>query len=204
MLNIKKDPVFITKVCLIIIAGVFAVSIVGSIFSPRVQAQAAPSSGDAPSWDNPDGIIPGSKGLPKVELLSFLEKMAKTTGIYKFIYGGAEGKYFREEVTPGNESIKIFGWMDMLMILVGFVIIYLGAAKGFEPLLLIPIGFGTVFANIPNAGMGLAPHGFLHIIYEGGVGNEFFPLIIFIGIGALTDFGPLIANPKTALLGAAA
>ncbi len=71
-------------------------------------------------------------------------------------------------------------------------------------MLLIPIGFGTVFVNIPIAGMGAAPHGFLHIIYESGVGNEFFPLIIFIGIGALTDFGPLIANPKTAFLGAAA
>ncbi|MDR0399706.1 MAG: sodium ion-translocating decarboxylase subunit beta, partial [Treponema sp.] len=57
---------------------------------------------------------------------------------------------------------------------------------------------------IPFAGMGDAPHGMLHIIYEGGVGNEFFPMLIFMGIGAMTDFGPLIANPKTALLGAAA
>ncbi|MFA6507755.1 MAG: sodium ion-translocating decarboxylase subunit beta, partial [Treponemataceae bacterium] len=66
-----------------------------------------------------------------------------------------------------------------------------------------PIGFGTVFVNVPFGGMGDA-HGFLDIIYQAGVGNEFFPLIIFMGIGALTDFGPLIANPKTALLGAAA
>jgi oxaloacetate decarboxylase beta subunit len=90
------------------------------------------------------------------------------------------------------------------MVAVGFLIIYLGAVKNFEPLLLIPIGFGTVFVNIPFAGMGEAPHGMLNIIYEGGVGNEFFPMIIFMGIGAMTDFGPLIANPKTAILGAAA
>jgi oxaloacetate decarboxylase beta subunit len=101
------------------------------------------------------------------------------------------------------------------MVLVGLLIIYLGAAKGFEPLLLVPIGFGVVFANIPFAGMAdqgvwndtlkIWEHqGFLNIIYNAGVGNEFFPLLIFIGIGAMTDFGPLIANPKTAVLGAAA
>jgi oxaloacetate decarboxylase beta subunit len=95
--------------------------------------------------------------------------------------------------------------------------VWLGVAKGFEPLLLVPIGFGTIFVNIPFAGTG-APgnpdtllelgyregQGFLDIIYTSGVGNEFFPLLIFMGIGAMTDFGPLIANPKTALLGAAA
>jgi oxaloacetate decarboxylase beta subunit len=101
------------------------------------------------------------------------------------------------------------------MVIVGFVVVYLGAAKGFEPILLVPIGFGIIFVNIPGAGMGspgvwneqlhiFEHQGFLNIIYNAGVGNEFFPLIIFIGIGAMTDFGPLIANPKTALLGAAA
>ena len=101
------------------------------------------------------------------------------------------------------------------MVAVGFLIVYLGAVKGFEPLLLIPIGFGTIFVNIPFAGIGdpgvwneaekiFEHQGFLDIIYKSGVGNEFFPLFIFMGIGAMTDFGPLIANPKTALLGAAA
>ena len=90
------------------------------------------------------------------------------------------------------------------MMAIGFLIIYLGAAKGFEPLLLIPIGFGTVFVNIPGAGMYNEHSGMLRIIYEAGVGNEFFPMLIFMGIGAMTDFGPLIANPKTALLGGAA
>ncbi|QTQ15162.1 sodium ion-translocating decarboxylase subunit beta [Treponema parvum] len=96
------------------------------------------------------------------------------------------------------------GWQKLAMIAIGFLIVYLGAARGFEPLLLIPIGFGTILVNIPGAGMGDAPHGMLHIIYSSGVGNEFFPMLIFMGIGAMTDFGPLIANPKLALLGGAA
>ncbi|MDE7382293.1 MAG: sodium ion-translocating decarboxylase subunit beta, partial [Treponemataceae bacterium] len=95
-------------------------------------------------------------------------------------------------------------WQKIIMLAIGFLIVYLGAARGFEPLLLIPIGFGTILVNIPGAGMGDAPHGMLHIIYSAGVGNEFFPMLIFMGIGAMTDFGPLIANPKMALLGGAA
>jgi len=101
----------------------------------------------------------------------------------------------------------VYGWQKLIMIIVALIIIYLGAAKNFEPLLLIPIGFGALFVNIPFAGAWVDSSGhpgFLKIIYDAGVGNEFFPLIIFMGIGAMTDFGPLIANPKTALLGAAA
>ncbi|MBD5433902.1 MAG: sodium ion-translocating decarboxylase subunit beta [Treponema sp.] len=101
-------------------------------------------------------------------------------------------------------DIIVPGWQKLLMIAIGFLIVYLGAGRGFEPLLLIPIGFGTILVNIPGAGMGDAPHGMLHIIYSAGVGNEFFPMLIFMGIGAMTDFGPLIANPKMALLGGAA
>ena len=96
------------------------------------------------------------------------------------------------------------GWQSLLMMLVGFLIVYLGAGRGFEPLLLIPIGFGTILVNAVGAGMGNLPDGMLAIIYKAGVGNEFFPMLIFMGIGAMTDFGPLIANPKTALLGGAA
>jgi oxaloacetate decarboxylase beta subunit len=145
-----------------------------------------------------DGIIPNSQELPRVSVGSFLRNIAETTGIYAFITDKIQEK------TPAGLPIMVFGWQEFLMVAVGFLIIYLGAVKNFEPLLLIPIGFGTVFVNIPFAGMGEAPHGMLHIIYEGGVGNEFFPMMIFMGIGAMTDFGPLIANPKTALLGAAA
>jgi len=197
MLNNQKDPVFIAKVCLLIVLGAFVVSFASSAFSPRAQAQSVAAEA-SPSWKNPDGKIPNSDGIPKISLGTFLHNIAETTGIYAFLTNAVV------EETPGGKPITVFGWMELLMVAVGFLIVYLGAAKNFEPLLLIPIGFGTIFVNIPFAGMGDPPHGFLHVIYESGVGNEFFPLIIFIGIGAMTDFGPLIANPKTALLGAAA
>lgn len=89
------------------------------------------------------------------------------------------------------------------MILVAFLLFYLAIAKGFEPLLLIPMGFGGLLANIPIADIAGAS-GFLGIIYDAGIANGLFPLIIFMGVGAMTDFGPLLANPKTALLGGAA
>ncbi len=93
------------------------------------------------------------------------------------------------------------GQAVMLMVCLG--LIYLAIRKGFEPLLLLPIGFGGLLANVPVADIG-GPDGFLGIIYYMGVSNGLFPLLIFMGVGALTDFGPLLANPKTALLGAAA
>jgi oxaloacetate decarboxylase beta subunit len=91
----------------------------------------------------------------------------------------------------------------IIMILIVFILFYLAIAKGFEPLLLIPIAFGGLLANIPLAHM-TGPHGMLGVIYNMGIANEFFPLLIFMGVGAMTDFGPLLANPKTALLGGAA
>ena len=91
----------------------------------------------------------------------------------------------------------------IIMILIVFILFYLAIAKNFEPLLLIPIAFGGLLANIPLAGMG-GEHGMLGIIYNMGIANEFFPLLIFMGVGAMTDFGPLLANPKTAILGGAA
>ena len=100
-------------------------------------------------------------------------------------------------------GIANFEWGNAVMIIVGLVLIYLAISKEFEPLLLIPIGFGGILANIPLAGIGAAD-GFIGIIYNFGIANGLFPLFIFMGVGALTDFGPLLANPKTALLGAAA
>lgn len=93
------------------------------------------------------------------------------------------------------------GWL--IMIGVGFTLLYLGIARKFEPLLLVPIGFGCVLCNIPMAGIG-EEGGLIYIVYKVGIETPIFPLIIFMGVGALTDFGPLIANPKTILLGAAA
>ena len=91
----------------------------------------------------------------------------------------------------------------VVMVGVCLTLIYLAIKRGFEPLLLIPIGFGGLLANVPVAGIA-EPDGFLGIVYNLGVSNGLFPLLIFMGVGSMTDFGPLLANPKTALLGAAA
>jgi sodium ion-translocating decarboxylase beta subunit len=93
-------------------------------------------------------------------------------------------------------------WSNPVMILVGLLLLYLGIKKGFEPLLLVPIGFGAILVNIPLTGL-MEEGGFLRIIYDAGVMTELFPLLIFVGIGAMTDFGPLLENPKIFLLGAA-
>jgi len=89
-----------------------------------------------------------------------------------------------------------------LMIAAGGLLLYLGIRRGLEPLLLVPIGFGAILTNIPLAGM-MAPGGMLRTLYDAGVHTDLFPLLIFIGIGAMTDFGPLLENPKVLLLGAA-
>jgi len=131
----------------------------------------------------------------------FVSNILKTTGIYAFLHEK------QEALSASGQPVTVYGWQNLLMILVGLLLLWLGVAKNFEPLLLIPIGFGTLLVNVPVANMGGITHGipgFLKVVYEAGVGNEFFPLIIFMGIGALTDFGPLIANPKLSLLGAAA
>ena len=118
-----------------------------------------------------------------------------------------------------STGIVNFNWGQVVMIFVSLLLIYLAIKKEFEPLLLLPIGFGGLLANIPVAGIAdlsismLNPAtqevitkagGFIGQIYGFGIEAGLFPLFIFIGVGALTDFGPLIANPKTALLGAAA
>ena len=89
------------------------------------------------------------------------------------------------------------------MIVVGFLLLFLAIKKGFEPLLLIPIGFGGILANIPGVDIAVGD-GILHQFYTMGLETGVFPLLIFMGVGAMTDFGPLLANPKTLLLGAAA
>ena len=89
------------------------------------------------------------------------------------------------------------------MIVISLILLYLAIRKGFEPLLLIPIGFGGLLSNMPGATLA-SGSGILHIFYAGGVETGVFPLLIFMGVGALTDFGPLLSNPKTLFLGAAA
>ena len=89
------------------------------------------------------------------------------------------------------------------MLVICLVLLYLGIVKKFEPLLLVTIGFGGLLSNIPGAGIA-EPGGLLYLTYEVGIKTGAFPLIIFMGVGALTDFGPLLANPRTLFLGAAA
>lgn len=100
-------------------------------------------------------------------------------------------------------GIANLAWGQVAMIAVGSVLIYLAIVKKFEPLLLLPIGFGAIMANIPIAGIA-DDHGLLGYIYSVGIETGVFPLLIFMGVGALTDFSALIAMPTTLLLGAAA
>jgi oxaloacetate decarboxylase beta subunit len=102
-----------------------------------------------------------------------------------------------------NTGLYQMVWGQGLMLLIGMLLLYLAIIKKFEPLLLLPIGFGAILANIPGAGIAEGT-GILHVFYVVGIESGAFPLIIFMGVGALTDFGPLLANPKTLLLGAAA
>ncbi len=123
----------------------------------------------------------------------------KTTGLYAILYP-------KDDVKNGRgEKMSKFsqGAGRIIMFIIIFLLFYLAIVKGFEPLLLLPIAFGGLLANIPVANM-TGPHGMLGIIYDMGIKNEFFPLLIFMGVGAMTDFGPLLANPKTAILGGAA
>ena len=105
-------------------------------------------------------------------------------------------------------------WQNLVMFAVGGVLIYLAVRKGYEPLLLIPIGFGAILANLPYAMMsasvggaaetGPMSHPLLQMVYDVGIRTEFLPPVIFLGVGALTDFRPLLGRPITFLLGAAA
>lgn len=128
-----------------------------------------------------------AKELPSIKIL--LKSILKSTGIVGFI--------------EGNKDSWTNGSGRLVMIIVGFLLLYLGIAKKFEPLLLVTIAFGCILSNIPLAGIN-EPGGILYYIYNIGIKTGVFPLIIFMGVGALTDFGPLLANPKTILLGGAA
>ena len=100
-----------------------------------------------------------------------------------------------------EQFLHVYG--TIIMFAVCLLLLFLAIRKGYEPLLLIPIGFGGILVNIPLAGIA-DDGGFLNLVYKVGIESGVFPLLIFMGVGALTDFGPLIANPKTALLGGAA
>ena len=113
-----------------------------------------------------------------------------------------------------NSGFSGLTWQNLVMFAIGGVLIYLAIRKGFEPLLLIPIGFGAILANLPYAmmsasvevggGGGSVGHPLLQLVYDAGIRTEFLPPVIFLGVGALTDFRPLLGRPITFLLGAAA
>jgi sodium ion-translocating decarboxylase beta subunit len=101
-------------------------------------------------------------------------------------------------------AVTFLTWKNLAMMVVACVLIYLAIVKDYEPVLLLPIGFGAILTNLPLTGIAdPEQHGLLAILMDAGIRTELFPLLIFIGIGALTDFGPLLENPRMALLGAA-
>ena len=178
---------------------------------PAVSHDTAPAASDKGSWR---------------DTLAKVKGLAATTGIKGFMAKEAPEYLTKGYLTPegalvpGHE-IKVIGGLpygvgQAIMMVICLGLIYLAVVKGFEPLLLLPIGFGGLLANMPYSGVTnppvvdaitklvVEPGGFLYYFFEFGVSTGLFPIMIFMGVGAMTDFGPLIANPRTALLGAAA
>ena len=108
------------------------------------------------------------------------------------------------------ENFFYFDWKMLVMWIIGGILIYLAIKKDMEPTLLLPIGFGAILVNLPLSGAvdqvvnGETERGALSVLFDAGIANELFPLILFIGIGAMIDFGPLLSNPKLMIFGAAA
>lgn len=138
-----------------------------------------------------------------VDIANGFQTLWDSTGIMGFIHS-AQNAFANTEVQGFEQILEAHG--QWIMILICLFLLWLGIKKQFEPLLLVPIAFGGLLSNIPMPlGEEIAgPNGFLGIIFEAGIHKGLFPLIIFMGVGAMTDFGPLIANPKMALLGGAA
>ncbi|WP_319404940.1 sodium ion-translocating decarboxylase subunit beta [uncultured Desulfosarcina sp.] len=157
---------------------IFGFALVVSVLIISTMALAGtPSSGEAASRNE---LAP---------MGTMVAEFIKSTGLFGYLYP-ASGKW-TEGIGSG------------LMVGVGLLMLFLAIGKQFEPLLLVPMGFGCILANIPLAGI-TEPGGIIYYIYEIGIKTGAFPLLVFMGVGAMTDFGPMIANPKTALLGAAA
>jgi carboxybiotin decarboxylase len=101
-----------------------------------------------------------------------------------------------------TQAVSNLHWQNLVMMILGGVLIWLAINKDYEPILLLPIGFGAILTNLPLTGIA-GPDGFLGILFNAGIKTELFPIFIFISVGAMTDFGPLMENPKMAILGAA-
>ena len=138
-------------------------------------------------------------------IINGMMQLWTSTGLFGFLFPDA----MRASWGEGAAAAGPAGLGCAIMILVGFLLLYLAIKKGFEPLLLIPIAMGCILSNIPNAFIAAVDPtsgdaGFIKILYDAGIESGLFPVLIFMGVGAMTDFGPLIANPKTLLMGAAA
>ncbi|MBR1373162.1 sodium ion-translocating decarboxylase subunit beta [bacterium] len=138
-----------------------------------------------------------------ISITEGLQTLWDSTGIMGFTHS-FQNAMANSEISGVEQILEAHG--QWIMILICLFLLWLGIKKQFEPLLLVPIAFGGLLSNIPMPlGEEIAgPNGFLGIIFEAGIHKGLFPLIIFMGVGAMTDFGPLIANPKMALLGGAA
>lgn len=130
-----------------------------------------------------------------------IELSLYSTSVFSILDQTAISQLFKEQ-TPAGMFLPM-GVSRIVMILICCLLFYLGIVKKFEPLLLIPIAMGGLLVNIPGAGLA-QEGGLLYVLYNMGIANGVFPLLIFMGVGAMIDFSPLLANPKTALLGGAA
>jgi len=157
-------------------------------------------------------VFANEQAVTSHEMSAHKEETYKTKPMGEMIVGFLKSTGIVALVNPDPDELNAQGKKmsdfhkgvgRVIMILVTFLLFWLAIAKGFEPLLLLPIAFGGFLANIPVANIA-GEHGFLGVIYHMGLSNEMFPIIIFMGVGAMTDFGPLLSNPKTALLGGAA
>jgi oxaloacetate decarboxylase beta subunit len=111
---------------------------------------------------------------------------------------------FSTALSALTQGFANLSWQSVLMILIGCALLYLGTARKIEPILLIPIGFGIVLGNLPLAGLAASDQGgIINILYKSGVLTELFPCLLFIGLGAMIDFGPMLANPMVLIFGAA-
>ena len=111
---------------------------------------------------------------------------------------------FSTALSALTQGFANLSWQSVLMILIGCVLLYLGTARKIEPILLIPIGFGIVLGNLPLAGLAASDQGgIINLLYKSGVLTEIFPCLLFVGLGAMIDFGPMLANPVVLIFGAA-
>ena len=168
-------------------------------FSPALMASGTIEPGEILAYMAPELLVhdsvsqDGKKLKPLPGMGQMFYDLWTSTGIYDII----------SQTKANFSQTWILGLGRVLMMLVALVLLYLAVFKEFEPLLLLPIGFGAILSNIPLAGIS-GPDGLLGMVYNVGIESGVFPLLIFMGVGAMTDFGPLIANPKTALLGGGA